>query len=137
MQEGQNVRTTEPRSGAGNPLVRLGLLSWIVVASIAVLLVDFQPRDTTKDRRRGDARVVIEENFFAGVNTTSLEPYQKYLREAQRAFARGDRKTERQMYRNVLNMLRVERGTFEKGLTGSPSLDKELEEQISILLSDD
>jgi len=88
-------------------------------------------------QQKKHARQTIEDTYFGSGNLDNkdLAPYQALLREAQRAHARGDVKTEREHYRKVLDMLREERGTHEKGLTGSRSRDKDLEEAISVLLS--
>ena len=50
--------------------------------------------------------------------------------------ASGDFKTEREHYRQVLDMLRAERGADEQGVDRQPRRDKELEDEISVLLSD-
>jgi hypothetical protein len=64
-----------------------------------------------------------------------LEPYQILLRDAQQAYSRGDHRAQRDCYGKVLDLLRAERGSEEKGLTGSRSKDKELEEALLVLLS--
>jgi len=51
------------------------------------------------------------------------------------AHSRGDFKAEHNCYRKVLLMLHAERDVYERGLTGSPTRDKELEEAIAVLLS--
>ena len=81
-------------------------------------------------------RQKIEDHYFGSgtLEAKRLEPYQLLLREAQQAQSRGDDKTERKRYHKVLDMLRAERGAEERGLTGSRSKDKELEEAISVLL---
>ena len=121
-----------------NPLVMLGLLCMSLVFSVVLLFVDLEPRGPSNAEQRAHARHVIEEEFFADLNSPEpRKPYQIYLREAQRAHSRGDGTTERQLYRKVLDLLRTERARYDDGVTGSPGNDKKLEEQISILLSED
>ncbi len=121
---------------SSNPLVLLVVLSLSVVMSTVLVLVDFEPRNTTGLEEAHRARRVIEEQYFANLDPNQpLAPYQIDLREAARAHSIGDRKTEQERYRKVLAMLRAERGRFERGLTGSPYRDQELERQITIVLS--
>ncbi|NLY00289.1 MAG: hypothetical protein GXY83_29685 [Rhodopirellula sp.] len=119
-----------------NPLLLLVLLCMSVVMSTVLVLVDFEPQDAAQRERTDRARTVIEEQFFANLDPSQpLAPYQVCLREAARAHSIGDRETEKQRYREVLAMLRAERGKFERGLTGSPLRDEQLEQQISTVLS--
>jgi len=117
------------------------MLSVSVVLSMLTVLVDFNAPDASRLQRKADARRRIEANYFPLVAEHGLvkkpERYQRLLAEASRAFSRGDRPTERRMYSRVLDMLRAERDTFQRGLTGSRERDKELENLITVLLSDD
>ena len=81
-------------------------------------------------------RRLLKEQYFGADNVENgLQPYEVLLREAQRAHTRGDYKTECRNYRKVLDMLHAE-GIFElKGVTGTRSRDKALEEALSVLLS--
>jgi hypothetical protein len=65
-----------------------------------------------------------------------LAPYQRHLRDAQRAYARGDTAAERQNYRRVLQLLRAEGRSRFSSLTTTPTQDRELEELLAILLTD-
>jgi len=135
LDEGQEIQAAEAKGVTVNPLVLLGVLCLSVVLSVMAVLVDFEDTGGGDSRRKAEARAFVETNYFSGMDKHKpLEPYQIYLREAQQAFARGDRRTERQMYRKVLELLQAERGTFERGLTGSRSNDKALEQRLVILL---
>lgn len=143
LREGEKKEKKQAESRTINPLVLFGALSISVALSILLVMVDFGSPRASSSQEKAKARQMIQDDYIADqehfTNPESappLEPYQVYLREAQRAYSRGDRKTERQMYRKVLNLLRAERDEFG-GLTGSPSNDQTLEEQISILLSED
>ncbi len=127
----------EPKSDrAVHPLLLLLLLCMSVVTSTVLVFIDFEPQRTAGRQRAEQARAVIQEQYFA--NLDSGEPlalFEVYLREAQRAHSAGDTDAERERYRQVLKMLRVERGRFERGLTGSRARDRELEDQIAVILS--
>ena len=131
-------KAAQEKSGHSvHPLLLLVLLFTSMVMSTALVFIDFEPQDTGGRQRAERARAVIEEQFFAHLDPGQpLEPYQLRLREAQRAHSVGDMQTERQRYREVLQMLRAERGKFDRGLTGSRGRDEELEKQIAIVLSE-
>ena len=98
---------------------------------MVLVLLDVGPSSAASSQRKDAMRQTIERRLFrlrTASESKDLEPYQVLLREAQRAYTRGDRKTERDDYRKVLDMLRAERGSYEKGLTGSRTSDKELED---------
>ncbi len=102
-----------------------------------LVLVDADPSPPEQNVAKWRARRVIEEEYFSSLDSRApLERYQIYLRDAQRAHTRGDRATERKLYRQVLDLLQAERGPFDT-VTGTPSRDKTLEEQIVILLRED
>lgn len=102
-----------------------------------LFLVDVNPAPPPQNQAKWAARRVIEEEFFSNLDSPApRDRYQIYLRDAQRAYARGDRVTERKLFRQVLDLLRAERGPFDT-ITGTPSRDKRLEEQIVILLRED
>ena len=128
---------TKPQKPKGvHPLV-LVLLPVLSLGFSALLwFVDLGPAGQSRSVSKEQARQIIQDEYFSGLQGEGhLEPYQEYLREAQQAHSRGDLKTEREMYRKVLFLLRGEHGPFE-GLTGSDKTDKRLEEQITILLKD-
>jgi hypothetical protein len=96
--------------------------------------MDNSPTEPQPDVAKWRARRVIEEEYFSSLDSPEVrDRYQVFLRDAQRAYARGDRVAERKAYGKVLDMLRAEHGPFD-AVTGSPSRDKRLEEQIIVLM---
>lgn len=132
LQEGQ------ARRGAGdgeatNPLVMVGVLCLSFVMSTALLLYDFEtPRSNSLQVQ---ARKKLPE--FYRQTTGPLAPYQQYLRDAERAHSRGDEKTEHQMYRKVLQLLRSEgRGRYAT-LTGGSGTDRDLKKALADLMAEE
>lgn len=123
------------KARGSNPLLVMGVICLSLVMSIALYLTDLEPRDRTDADAKAHARAMVEEKFFSGLDRTPSERYQDYLRRAQRAYARGDYQTERNLYRKVLELLRAERPTGEY-LTGGPTSDKELEQHLVTLLKE-
>jgi hypothetical protein len=120
-----------------NPLVLLGLVCFSVVSSVLLVLYTPEQETASHSSRQAEARRIIEMEYFADLDSPApREPYQILLRAAQRAYARGDRQTERRLLHRVLDLLRAERSGFE-GITGSPTRDETLSQQITIILSDD
>ncbi|MCD4726272.1 MAG: hypothetical protein K8R46_01310 [Pirellulales bacterium] len=137
LDEGAVRQKPQEKSSSMNPLVLLGVLSVSVVLSIVLAMIDLGSPAAPRSERKEQMRYLIERDFFGSgnIDNRALKSYQILLREAQRAYTRGDYKTERKNYRRVLEMLRAERGPDRKGLTGSRRRDKKLEEAISVLLS--
>jgi len=149
LREDQQKEKRERKSSSLNPLVLLGLLSLSVAASIGVALVDVEP---VRNQGTGSVRQTIEESFFPREGMSPLG-YQEYLMRAQRAHTRGDFPLERKLYAEVLDLLRQEVpdyvGQLPKGspeykeeekkrsVTGTWTRDRELEELISAVLSND
>jgi len=120
-----------------NPLVLFGLLAMSVVMSVVLVLAPSGPSEPSKSKARLDARRIIREEYFSDMDSPGPgKSYQRCLREAQSAQSRGDSKTERKLYRKVLDALRADRANFDKGLTGTRDSDRRLEEQLLILLGD-
>jgi hypothetical protein len=136
-------RTVEAKAKgkAVSPLVLFSILSLSVALSIAAVLIDFNAPSASRSQRKADVRRAIEAQYFPLAAehgaVKAPERYQLYLAEATRAYARGDRPTERRMYSRVLDLLRTERDKFQRGLTGSRERDKQLEALITVLLTDD
>ncbi|MBN1590339.1 MAG: hypothetical protein JW888_12560 [Pirellulales bacterium] len=120
------------KASSMNPM----LIAVALLASVAlsIVLVFWDPASTGPSDAKVKARQEIRDNFFMTTNDAPLAPYQRWLREAQRAASRGDRVTERKRYQDVLDQLRAERGPFDPGLTGSRTRDKELEKLIIVML---
>jgi hypothetical protein len=111
-----------------NPLVLFGILAFSVALSLLILAVSGDSDRNANTQQCDDARLDIEKTYFDDPAVGES------LREAERAHLRRDHETERELYRKVLNLLHGERGTYDKGLTGSRPRDKKLEELIGILL---
>ena len=137
LEEGGASGNPETKSHSVNPLFMLGVLSMSIVLSVLLVLLDVESPTVSGSQRQDSMRRKIEAHYFGAesIENGNLQAYQVLLRDAQRAYTRGDRKREREDYRRVLEMLRAERSVYEKGLTGSRSRDKELENAISVLLS--
>lgn len=120
-----------------NPLVLVGVLSISVVLSILLVLMEGETPPASNVGKKSQMRQKLADHYFGlgTIDTRPLEPYQLLLREARQAFSRGDYKTEREHYRKVLDMLRADHGSEDRGLTGSALKDKDLEEALSVLLS--
>jgi len=127
---------SEPETQQGvHPLALLALLCASFVASLAMLFVE-PGKNTSKAELKRRARQEIEADYFANLGQPGpQEPYQFLLREAHQAYARGDYQRQRRLYRQVLQLLRSERGRFES-ITGSRNRDKRLEELLIILLDE-
>ncbi len=135
LQEGNRKDKSDGKGNAVSPLLLLVALVVSVMMSMALVLMPSSSEDQLLLSRKANARQDIIDKYFSDLDPKKpLEPYQILLREAQAAYSHGDRATEFARYRRVLDMLRREHGPFDKGLTGSPSRDKELEEQLTILL---
>jgi hypothetical protein len=143
LNDGQASASTETKSATVSPLVLMAVLSVGVALSVMAVFMDFGPAQGTHLREKAEARAFIEKNYFPDLREMALdpkrkpEPYQSWLQDARQAHERLDRKTERAFYLKVLDRLHQERGSFQKGLTGSMQRDKELEERIIILLGED
>src|SRR5262245_30810293 len=126
------------KGGSGERGIPLWAAVMAVVASTvvsAILLLGGLEGTQTTASRRATARQKLAEHYATG--SAELRPYQVLLREAQQAHTRGEFATERKKYRDVLALLRAEGRTRFEGLTGTPSGDQDLEEQLSILLAND
>jgi len=126
-------------AGSGmNPLVLAGLLTMSVALSIGLVFIDDQPQGKSLNEEKKRAWYEIEEKYFSHLDAAApLQRYQVYLREARQAATRGDRRTEMDRYRKVLDLLRAERGGHERGLTGSRERDTKLERHIITLMRED
>jgi hypothetical protein len=120
-------------AAAVNPLLTIILLCLSAVASVAVLFMFDGQQQSAQSAKKQSARAAIAKDFFAEMDGLPHYPYQSLLRDAQRAHLRGDFRQERELYRQVLELLRAERKP-EAGVTGSPGRDQELERHLTVLL---
>jgi hypothetical protein len=126
------------------PLVLLAAWGFSVVMTIAIVMFSGNNGDSEAlTQNKAKAMKKIEEQYFGAPSRGELLPYQRLLREAQQARARGDFKAEKQCYRQVLDMLRTESRVgksssrhLEKGVTGSRVNDQDLEKLIITVLGD-
>jgi hypothetical protein len=136
LREPGEAAVRQARSRGMNPLVLFGLLALSMVASVLLVLAPTGNQNSTTLRDKQEARRIIQEDYFGKEGGGVLEPYQRSLRDADAAYRRGDFRRQRDLYRQVLKLLRTERAPSDQSLTGSPDSDRKLEQQIVILLSD-
>jgi hypothetical protein len=133
--EGNQKEKSDAKSKAVSPLLLVVALMASVGMSIVLVMMPAGSGNQDLLASQAYARQVIRDKYFSDLDPNKpLERYQILLREADQAYSRGDRPAEVDRYRRVLDMLRREHDAFDKGLTGSPSRDKVLEEQLTILL---
>lgn len=133
LAESSGRKKPTPKTGdRSSPLIYVAV-GVSLLMSMAMLFMDAGSGGSTASQRR-EARNEIRRNFFG--DGSDLKPYQKYLREAQRAYASGDRRTERRAYQRVLDELNAEDVVRSiHGLTGDKERDNRLRELIGILLN--
>lgn len=137
LREAGRVEAKEAGSSGANPLLLFGALAFSLIATVILVFLPTETDTPGKATEKQAARREIEENYIASMDKeATLAPYQIHLREALQARSRRDFTEERWRYRRVLDMLRAERGKFDRGLTGSPAKDETLEKLITTLLSD-
>lgn len=140
LDDGARTVDADGKGRAVSPLILTAILCLSASFSMVAVLTDFDAPNAAAVRRKAEARQRIEANYFPLVadqgRARPAQTYQRYLAEAARAHARGDPAAERRLYNRVLDLLRAERGRFDRGLTGSPQRDKELERLITSILGD-
>lgn len=124
-----------PHTRGVHPLVLFGVLILSLGASVLLILTPTDATAPTRLEQQRQARQIIETEYFRELDEgVPPRPYQLLLREAKLAHSRGDVRRERELYRRVLDLLRAYPKP-EKGVTGSPQRDEQLERQLIILLS--
>ncbi len=137
LKESGGAEAKPSGSGGTNPLLLFGALAFSLVATVVLVFMPTEDETPARASEKQAARARIEEEYIVGMDkSATLEAYQLVLREALQARSRHDYAEERRRYRRVLDMLRSERGKFDRGLTGSPARDETLEKLITTLLSD-
>ncbi|HUG90400.1 MAG TPA: hypothetical protein VML55_06185 [Planctomycetaceae bacterium] len=136
------ARTRRPAGRSeGSPLaVYLAIACSVLLSLILLLLPDGASGPSARETAR--ARQNVEE--FYERRGSEIRPWQRLLREARLARGRGDRASERQAYRRVLEMLNseefVRHGQASVGaapsLTGDRKSDQRLRELIAVLLEE-
>ncbi len=134
LEESQPAQDDVSRESS-NPWLLIGVLTFSVVSSVVMLLVD-----TTVGRgeatSKTDARQEIQRAYLDTNDPHTSRPYQQHLRQALQAYARGDSELERRHYRDVSEMLRADNLHPLRGLTGDVSSDDRLNELLATLLRD-
>ena len=148
LQEGDKNDRGQGQSRSIPPVVMI--MAWIVSVALTVGIVMLNGQNgssTDATQAKKDALAKIEApQFFGDPARGELLPYQRLLREARQAHARGDFKAERKYYKQVLDLLHTETwggataslsGTrLQKGVTGSREHDRELEQLVLTVLGD-
>jgi hypothetical protein len=147
LQESDKKDKDQRKSRSIPPLVMIA--AWGFSVALTVVMVMFLGDDGSSSvttQAKTDAMAKIEEQFFGNPARAELLPYQRSLRAARQARARGDFKAERQCYKQVLDLLHTEtwggatsaalRTRLEKGVTGSRDHDRELEQLILTVMGD-
>lgn len=125
------ARAKRPVEGEqkSRPVLLTVALAVSMLLSVWLSLTDFSGTGDAADQAAEARRTIA--GFYKD-DGHALEPYQLLLREAQRANSRGDLAGERQYYRQVLKLLRVEHRTTS--LTPTQQGDQELEDAIATVL---
>ena len=130
----EKPRVSEKGGLTSNPIVIGLLICFSLVSSAGMLFLIESGHPEAKqevEEARGD---VVR--FYQVREDQELQPYQRELREAQRAYSRGDFSAESSYYQKVMLRFHNENLTKYAGLTGSPVGDMELEKDVSLLLKD-
>ena len=124
------AKGAEAKKGS-NPILLVA--AFTVSALCTMLMLFWEPGGAPAERDEAGTAHKELQHYYQNISGTP-KPYQTALRESQRAYARGDKKAERDEYKRVLDMLHEEGRSQYKGLTGTPSSDRELERLLGILL---
>ena len=135
LDERQAADGNKNKGATVRPMTLVAVLAASVIMSVTLAFMGSTPEDPAARQRKEHSRQEIRDTFFTNINKP-LAPYQIYLRQADQAHASGDYQTERKLYLKVLNMLRGVPDKVGHGVTGSTERDKELEDDITDILSD-
>jgi hypothetical protein len=146
LQEGDENDKRKGKSRSIPPLVMIGAWIFSVAITAAIVMINSGDGSSAITQEKAEAMTKIEEQFFGNPARGELLSYQRLLREAREARARGDFKAERHCYKQVLDLLHTEtwgssesqvsRSRLEKGITGSRAHDQDLEKLILAVLKD-
>ena len=129
-------KTEEASSSGSSPLLIVALVVSIGF-SVLLLLVDMST-SRSESRSKQKSRESLEDYYIGEQSETSqLQPYQLLIREALQEHSSGREKSEKKLYKQVLDMLHAEGNNEYAGVTGqvtgaAPS-DENLEALINIL----
>ncbi len=130
----EKPRVAEKGGLKSNPIF-VGLLICFSLLSSAGMLFLIESGHPEAKQEVEEARNDVV-RFYQVREDQELKPYQRELREAQRAFSRGDFSAESSYYQKVMLRFHDENLTKYSGLTGSPVGDMELEKDVALLLKD-
>lgn len=130
----EKPRVKEKTGLTSNPMFVGLLICFSLVSSAGMLfLIESGYPEAKLEVEEARADVV---RFYQVREDQELQAYQRELREAQRAYSRGDFSAEASYYQKVMLRFHNENLTQFSGLTGSPVGDIELEKDVSLLLKD-
>lgn len=129
----------QPRES--NPVLLFTVLAASCLSSVGLLLVDFDSASMSAPESQESARGQLAS--FYGKDSSSLEPYQKMLRQAAIEYSQGQRQAERTLLTQVLDLLKaVDAKNPENlnGLTGKQTgrgkaSDRELRQLLETILA--
>lgn len=127
---GKPAKARGTADAKGNPALVYVALGFSVLASI--LLIVWEPTTASVTGKQAARTAILRE--FVGEEGKPLKPYQKLLREAQLAHARGDRQKERAAFQSVLKLLNSEDCNPHTGVTGHVEDDERLRKMIAALM---
>ena len=127
-------------------MIGVWIVSVVLTAAIWMITQNNDSSGVTTPEKEKALAKIEDPQFFGDPARRELLPYQRLLREAVQARARGDFKAERLYYKQVLDLLHTEtpegsstqaaRDRLEKGITGSREHDRELEQNILTVLGE-
>lgn len=146
LQEDDKKDKGKGKSRSIPPLALVGAWILSVLLTVGIVMLSSDDSGSAASQPKREAMSKIEEQYFGNPARAELLPYQRLLREARQARARGDSKAEQQYYKQVLDLLHAEtwggaatsasRTRLEKGVTGSRDHDRELEQLILTVLGE-
>ena len=115
LQEGTTVvpQKAQPDQKSSSVTLIVGFAVSVGMSLVMLFLELEGPSGTVQQAQV--ARKAIK--IYYGTEIAPIEPYQRLLRRANWAYSQGDTTTERQLYREVLRMLRAENQNSVAGLT--------------------
>lgn len=133
LAEIDQVKTETREKKKSNPAVLYAVLGFSFFMSLAMLLLDSEGSNVNSTKKTQARAKLVS---YLGSDEGELKLYQKELRSARLAHARGDYGDEKQHYRHVLKLLNSEDLNPNVGVTGKgPAADQELRKLIATLLS--
>jgi len=135
--EGATKEKSSNQEQKTNPMLLVAVLAVSFLATIMMFVLEGSS-STSETRTKAVAREEIKTYYL---KDKPPQHYQELLAEALQAHSRGDYRTERRRYREVLVLLRNEGKNEIKGVTGitranQPPSDEHLESLLAALLAE-